>query len=73
MLEVRSNADIHHVWVSPICRSGALLTYNRLMPIRRHLGANGLLRLYLAPLPDEQIGTPSRSLSLGPPSKHNPA
>jgi hypothetical protein len=47
------HADIHHVWVNTICLSGALLSYNLLSVIRRHLGAGGLRRLFAAPLPEE--------------------
>ena len=47
--------EIHHVWVNTICLSGALMGYNMLSVIRRHLGKGGLLRLFLSPLPEEQI------------------
>jgi hypothetical protein len=46
-------ADIHHVWATTICLSGALLVYNGLSVIRRHLGEGGLIRLFLVPLPEE--------------------
>jgi hypothetical protein len=45
--------DIDHVWVNAICLSGALLGYNMLSVIRRHLGEGGLMRLFLCPLPEE--------------------
>ncbi|MFN0066375.1 MAG: hypothetical protein ACKVYV_01950 [Limisphaerales bacterium] len=45
-------ADIHHVWASTLALSGALLGYNVLSVIRRHLGGGGLLRLFLSPLPE---------------------
>jgi len=46
-------ADVPHVWINAICLSGALFTYNALSVIRRHLGAGGLRRLFLVPLPHE--------------------
>ena len=45
--------EVHHVWVNTICLSGALMGYNVLSVIRRHLGRGGLLRLMLSPLPEE--------------------
>ena len=48
--------DIYHVWVNAICLSGALLGYNILSVIRRHLGKGGLMRLFLSPLPEEAGG-----------------
>lgn len=51
-------ADIHHVWATTICLSGALLVYNGLSVIRRHLGEGGLIRLFLVPLPEETTATP---------------
>jgi hypothetical protein len=47
------HTEVHHVWVNTICLSGALLGYNMLSVIRRHLGKGGLLRLFLSPLPEE--------------------
>jgi hypothetical protein len=52
-------SDVHHVWANVICLSGALLGYNLLSVIRRHLGAGGLVRLFLMPLPVESE-SPSR-------------
>jgi hypothetical protein len=46
-------ADIDHVWANAICISGALLGYNALSVIRRHLGDGGLLAIFREPLPDE--------------------
>jgi len=51
-------ADIHHVWATTICLSGALLVYNALSVVRRHLGEGGLIRLFLVPLPEETANTP---------------
>ena len=50
---VFQHAEIHHVWVNTICLSGALLGYNMLSVVRRHLGEGGLLRLFLSPLPEQ--------------------
>jgi len=47
-------ADALHLWVNTICLSGALLGYNVLSVIRRHLGHGGLLRLFMSPLPEER-------------------
>jgi len=43
-----------HLWVNTFCISAALLGYNVLAVIRRHLGKGGLLRLFIAPLPTEE-------------------
>ena len=53
LIALFQHADIHHVWVNVICLSGALLGYNILSVVRRHLGEGGLLRLFLSPLPEE--------------------
>jgi hypothetical protein len=45
-------ADIHHVWANTIVLSGALLGYNSLTVVRRHLGKRGLIRMFLSPLPE---------------------
>lgn len=46
-------ADIYHVWANVICIAGALLGYNGIMVVRRHLGNRELFRIFLATLPDE--------------------
>jgi len=46
-------ADLDHVWANAICITGALLGYNALSVIRRHLGDGGLLAIFREPLPDE--------------------
>jgi hypothetical protein len=56
LLLVFQHAEIHHVWVNAICLSGALLGYNALSVIRRHLGEGGLIRLFLSPLPEKSRG-----------------
>jgi hypothetical protein len=45
-------ADIYHVWANLICIAGALLGYNAIMVVRRHLGNRELFRIFLVPLPD---------------------
>ena len=47
------HADIDHVWANAICISGALLGYNALSVIRRHLGDGGLIAIFREPLPGE--------------------
>ena len=61
LLAVFQHPEIHHVLVNTICLTGALLGYNALSVIRRHLGEGGLIRLFLTPLPEE-----SRAMELGP-------
>jgi hypothetical protein len=61
LIAVFQHAEVHHVWVNTICLSGALLGYNALSVVRRHLGEGGLIRLYLSPLPEE-----SRAKQSGP-------
>jgi hypothetical protein len=45
--------DVYHLWANTLCLSGALLGYNVLAVVRRHLGNRGLIRLFLSPLPVE--------------------
>ena len=51
--QVIRHQDIHHVLAAAIGVTGALLVFNALFVIRRHLGKRGLLRLFLAPLPEQ--------------------
>jgi len=53
LISVFQHAKGHHVWVNSICLSGALLGYNVLSVVRRHLGQGGLIRLFLTPLPEQ--------------------
>jgi hypothetical protein len=46
------HADMNHVWLNTICLSGALLSYNMLTVVRKHLGKGALLQMFLAPLPE---------------------
>jgi len=47
------HADGPHIWANTICVTVALLGYNILVVIRRHLGAGGLLKFFKLPLPEE--------------------
>jgi hypothetical protein len=53
LVSVFQHEDIHHVWANTICVSGAILGYNALSVVRRHLGEGGLIWLFLSPLPNE--------------------
>lgn len=53
LARVFQHDDMPHVWANTVCLSAALLGYNLLAVIRRHLGTGGLLRLFLSPLPEE--------------------
>lgn len=53
---VYEHAEIHHVWSNAIVLTGALLTYNILSVIRRHLGEGGMLRLFLTPVSQGTAG-----------------
>ena len=46
------HADMPHIWANTICISGALLWYNILAVIRRHLGKGELVRFFKLPLPE---------------------
>jgi hypothetical protein len=45
--------DVHHILLNVICLSGALLSYNMLSVVRKHLGKGALLQMFLSPLPRE--------------------
>jgi hypothetical protein len=46
-------ADVYHVWANTLGLSGALLVYNMLSVVSRHLGKGSLIRMFLSPLPEE--------------------
>jgi hypothetical protein len=46
-----ASANRFHIIANSICLSGALLVYNVISVLRRHLGERGLLDLFLLPLP----------------------
>jgi len=52
-----NGVNAFHIYTNAICISGALLGYNALSVIRRHLGERGLLKLFLQPLPPRKEGT----------------
>jgi hypothetical protein len=52
--QIYQQTDVHHVWINTIVLSGALLVYNALSVVRRHLGQGGLIRIFLSPLPKEE-------------------
>jgi len=62
LMAVFREAKDHHVWANTICLSSALLGYNVLSVVRRHLGEGGLFRLFMLPLPEERgpkhVGSP---------------
>jgi hypothetical protein len=47
------STNAHHVWANAICISGALLVYNIMAVVRRHLDEGGLIRMLARPLPAE--------------------
>ena len=47
------HADLYHVWLNLIVVSGALLIYNILAVINRHLGEGGVRRVLMMPVPRE--------------------
>jgi hypothetical protein len=53
LLAVFQHVDIYHVWANAITLSGALLVYNCVSVLQRHLGEGSLMRLFLRPLPEE--------------------
>jgi hypothetical protein len=55
------HSEIHHVWVSAICSTCAILVYNALWAISTHLGKGGLRRVFFES-PEWKWG--KRSISL---------
>jgi len=55
LTQVFHHRDIDHVWVNTICLAAALLGFNALAIMRRHLGPHGLTRLFLSPSPAEGV------------------
>jgi hypothetical protein len=45
--------DIHHVVANTLCLSGALLGYNILSVLQRHLGEGALIKIFLSPFHEE--------------------
>lgn len=57
LMKVIEHRDIPQVWANAICVAGALLFYNLLSSLNRHLGTGGLARVFLSP-PRHDAGTP---------------
>ena len=47
------HADMPHILANTVCITGALLGYNILTVIRRHLGKGELVKFFQMPLPEE--------------------
>ena len=54
LIHVFQHRDMPHLWVNTIGVSGALLFYNLLSVLNRHLGAGGLGRVLLSPPQDSK-------------------
>jgi hypothetical protein len=46
-------ADVYHVWANTLCLSGALLVYNALSVVQRHLDKGVLMGIFMSPLAEE--------------------
>lgn len=46
---VFQHPDMPHVWANTICLGGALLFFNLLSAVNRHLGSGGLARVFSSP------------------------
>jgi hypothetical protein len=57
LMKVFQHRDMPHVLANAICVSGALLFYNLLSSLNRHLGTGGLARVFLSP-PRQDARTP---------------
>jgi hypothetical protein len=49
LLQVFHHRDIHHVWANTICLACALLGFNALSVLRRHVGDRELVGLFFSP------------------------
>lgn len=49
LMKVLQHRDMPHVWANTLCVTGALLFYNVLAALNRHLGSGGLARVLLSP------------------------
>jgi hypothetical protein len=52
LMNVFQHRDMPHLWANTICATGALLCYNLVSVLNRHLGNGGLARVLFAPPPD---------------------
>lgn len=50
-----AQVDIYHLWLSLICVSAALLSYNIISVLHKNLGKGVLLRMLLSPTPSEPV------------------
>jgi hypothetical protein len=53
LMAVFQHIDIYHVWANALTVSGALLVYNCVSVLQRHLGGGSLMKLFLRPIPEE--------------------
>jgi hypothetical protein len=51
--QVFDHRDIRHVWANGTGVTAAILAFNILFVLRRHIGERGLLAMFAAPLPQE--------------------
>lgn len=49
LMNVFHHCDMPHIWANTICVTGALLFFNLLSALNRHLGIGGLSRVFLSP------------------------
>jgi hypothetical protein len=49
LMNVFQHRDMPHVWANTICVTGALLFYNLITVLNRHLGTSGLTGIFLSP------------------------
>lgn len=52
LMNVFKHRDLPHIWANTICLGGALLFYNLLSVLNRHLGTGGLAWVFLSPHPN---------------------
>lgn len=52
LMNVFQHRDMPHIWANTICLTGALLFYNLLSTLNRHLEKGGLARVLLSPPQD---------------------
>lgn len=57
LMKVFQHPDLPHIYANAICVSGALLFYNLLSSLNRHLGTGGLARVFLSS-PRQDARTP---------------
>jgi len=50
---VFEDGDFYHVWLNIVCLSGALLSYNILSVLHRYLGSEGIIKMFMTPLPKD--------------------